>query len=294
MRAASARSTAVSFEVPRGSVFGLLGPNGAGKSTLINILAGLVNKTSGTASIWGFDIDEHPRNAKASIGIVNQEILFDPFFTPFETLEIQAGLYGVPKAKRRIDGAAPRGASRGQGQCLCAHAVGRHEAPADGRQGDGPLAAGAGARRADRRASTSSCASSSGTMSAASTQQGVTVVLTTHYLEEAEELCDRIAIINHGQVIANEPTRELVGMAQEKAGRRSPSTATSRSRPRRACFQKIELKGERVLEITYRKDQANAGQVLAAVQARRLRHRRRLDPGARSGGRVPQPDPGDA
>ena len=91
----------VSFDVPRGTIFGLLGPNGAGKSTLINILAGLVNKTSGSASIWGFDIDQHPRNAKVSIGIVNQEILFDPFFSPFETLEIQAGLYGVPKAKRR-------------------------------------------------------------------------------------------------------------------------------------------------------------------------------------------------
>jgi ABC-2 type transport system ATP-binding protein len=91
----------VSFEVPRGSIFGLLGPNGAGKSTLINILAGLVNKTSGSAEIWGFDIDAHPRNAKASIGIVNQEILFDPFFTPVETLEIQAGLYGVPKRERR-------------------------------------------------------------------------------------------------------------------------------------------------------------------------------------------------
>src|ERR1700694_4327192 len=89
----------VSFDVPRGSIFGLLGPNGAGKSTLINILAGLVNKTSGTASIWGFDIDQHPRNAKASIGIVNQEIMFDPFFSPAETLEIQAGLYGIPKGK---------------------------------------------------------------------------------------------------------------------------------------------------------------------------------------------------
>ena len=91
----------VSFDVPRGQIFGLLGPNGAGKSTLINILAGLVNKTGGAASIWGFDIDDHPRNAKAAIGIVNQEILFDPFFTPIETLEIQAGLYGVPKQERR-------------------------------------------------------------------------------------------------------------------------------------------------------------------------------------------------
>src|SRR5690606_4474191 len=93
----------VSFDVPRGEIFGLLGPNGAGKSTLINILAGLVNKTGGSASIWGFDIDADPRNAKYSIGIVPQEIVFDPFFTPYETLENQAGLYGVPKEQRISD-----------------------------------------------------------------------------------------------------------------------------------------------------------------------------------------------
>ena len=91
----------VTLDVPRGQIFGLLGPNGAGKSTTINILAGLVNKTAGTAEIWGFDIDKHPRNAKGSIGIVPQEIVFDPFFTPFETLELFAGLYGVPKSERR-------------------------------------------------------------------------------------------------------------------------------------------------------------------------------------------------
>src|SRR3954470_11154237 len=91
----------VSLEVPRGGIFGLLGPNGAGKSTLINILAGLVTKTGGAATIWGFDIDEHPRNAKRSIGVVPQEILFDPFFTPREALEIQAGLYGIRRADRR-------------------------------------------------------------------------------------------------------------------------------------------------------------------------------------------------
>jgi ABC-2 type transport system ATP-binding protein len=78
----------VSLDVPRGQIFGLLGPNGAGKSTLINILAGLVNKSGGRATIWGFDIDQHPRNAKASIGVVPQELIFDPFFTPRETLEI--------------------------------------------------------------------------------------------------------------------------------------------------------------------------------------------------------------
>ena len=91
----------VSFEVPAGQIFGLLGPNGAGKSTLINILAGMVDKTGGSASIWGFDIDRDRRNAKAAIGIVPQEIVFDPFFTPAEVLEIQAGLYGVAKHERR-------------------------------------------------------------------------------------------------------------------------------------------------------------------------------------------------
>src|SRR3546814_2549055 len=84
-------------------MLGLLGPTGSGKSTLTDILAGLVNKTSGSASIWGFDIDADPRNAKYSIGIVPQEIVFDPFFTPYETLENQAGLYGVPKDKRISD-----------------------------------------------------------------------------------------------------------------------------------------------------------------------------------------------
>ena len=141
----------VSLDVPQGEIFGLLGPNGAGKSTLINILAGLVNKSGGSATIWGFDIEKHPRNAKASIGIVPQELVFDPFFTPRETLEIQAGLYGVPKERRRTDRAAPRRPARGQGRGLFAHPFGRNEAPAAGRQGDGPFAAHPGPRRADRR-----------------------------------------------------------------------------------------------------------------------------------------------
>ena len=141
----------VSFDVPRGQIFGLLGPNGAGKSTLINILAGLVVKSGGTATIWGFDIDAHPRNAKRSIGIVPQEIIFDPFFTPRETLEIQAGLYGIPQGGSEERRAARRDAPDRQGRRLFAHSVRRHEAAAAGRQGDGPFAADPGARRADRR-----------------------------------------------------------------------------------------------------------------------------------------------
>jgi len=91
----------ISLDIPRGSIFGLLGPNGAGKSTLINIFAGLVQKTGGRGEIWGVDIDKNPRQARAAIGVVPQEINIDPFFTPIESLEFQAGFYGVPKSERR-------------------------------------------------------------------------------------------------------------------------------------------------------------------------------------------------
>jgi len=255
----------VSFEVPRGTIFGLLGPNGAGKSTLINILAGLVNKTSGKATIWGFDTDQHPRNAKVSIGIVNQEILFDPFFTPFETLEIQAGLYGVPKAKRRSmellravhledkANAYARTLSGGMKRRLMVAKAMVHSPPV--LVLDEPTAG------VDIELRQQLWAYVRGL-----NQQGVTIVLTTHYLEEAEQLCDRIAIINHGRVIANKPTRELVGMATEKLVEVTVDRDVG-APPQASCFQKIELKGTRTLAITYAKDKVNAGEVLAAVQA---------------------------
>ncbi|MFZ5748664.1 MAG: ABC transporter ATP-binding protein [Pseudomonadota bacterium] len=256
--------TDVSFQVPRGQIFGLLGPNGAGKSTLINTLAGLVNKTSGTASIWGFDIDQHPRNAKMSIGIVNQEILFDPFFTPFETLEIQAGLYGVPKNKRRTmellravhledkANAYARTLSGGMKRRLMVAKAMVHSPPV--LVLDEPTA---GVDIELRQQLWDYVRGLN--------QRGVTVVLTTHYLEEAEELCDRIAIINHGRLITNEPTRALVGKAQEKIVEVTVDRDVG-ALPDHPRFQKIERKGERVLVITYRKDSANAGDVLAAVQ----------------------------
>ncbi|MEI9852982.1 MAG: ABC transporter ATP-binding protein [Sphingomonas sp.] len=254
----------VSFDVPRGTIFGLLGPNGAGKSTLINILAGLVNKTSGRASIWGFDIDQHPRNAKASIGIVNQELLFDPFFTPAEALEIQAGLYGVPKSRRRTmellravhledkAGAYSRTLSGGMKRRLMVAKALVHSPPV--LVLDEPTAGVDVELRQQLWAYVREL-----------NARGVTVVLTTHYLEEAEQLCDRIAIINNGTLIANEPTRALVGMAQEKVVEVTVDRDVPAA-PVHACFQKIELKGERTLAITYRKDQVNAGQVLDAVQ----------------------------
>ncbi|MFM9827327.1 MAG: ABC transporter ATP-binding protein [Sphingomonas sp.] len=255
----------VSFDVPRGTIFGLLGPNGAGKSTLINILAGLVNKTSGRATIWGFDIDENPRNAKASIGIVNQEIMFDPFFTPIETLDIQGGLYGVPKARLKsmellravhLDDKAnayARTLSGGMKRRLMVAKAMVHSPPV--LVLDEPTA---GVDIELRKQLWDYVR--------ALNAGGVTVVLTTHYLEEAEELCDRIAIINHGKLIANEPTRTLVGMAKEKVVVVTVDREVGEV-PAHPSFEKIERTDARVLEITYRTDRMNAGQVLAAVQA---------------------------
>ena len=255
----------VTFDVPRGEVFGLLGPNGAGKSTLINILSGMVRKTGGSARVWGFDIDEHPRNAKASIGIVPQEILFDPFFTPFEALELQAGLYGVPKAKRRSmellravfledkAGAYSRTLSGGMKRRLLVAKAMVHSPPI--LVLDEPTAG----VDVELRQQLWTYVRELNT-------QGITIVLTTHYLEEAEELCDRIAIINHGQLIANKPTRELVGMAQEKVVEVTVDRDLTEA-PASPMFQKIVLKGERVLSITYSKSVANAGDVLSALGA---------------------------
>jgi ABC-2 type transport system ATP-binding protein len=254
----------VSFDVPRGQIFGLLGPNGAGKSTLINILAGLVVKSGGSANIWGFDIDQHPRNAKRSIGIVPQEILFDPFFTPREALEIQAGLYGVPKQERITDAllaavhltdkanAYARTLSGGMKRRLLVAKAMVHSPPI--LVLDEPTA---GVDIELRQQLWDYVRGLN--------RQGVTVVLTTHYLEEAEQLCDRIAIINHGRLIANEPTRELIAKAQDKAVvvevDRDLDGALDAP-----CFDRIDVTGPRTLEITYRKDRVNAGDVLAALQ----------------------------
>ena len=258
----------ISFDVPQGGIFGLLGPNGAGKSTLINILAGLVMKSSGSAEIWGFDIDRDMRNAKRSIGIVPQEIVFDPFFTPFEVLEIQAGLYGVPPSMRRTvellravhlsdkANAYARTLSGGMKRRLLIAKAMVHSPPV--LVLDEPTA---GVDVELRRQLWELV----GEMNAA----GVTVVLTTHYLEEAEELCERIAIINHGKVIADTTTRELVEMAREKIVVLTLDRDIA-ALPGHPAFLKCERTGERTLEITYDMDRTNAGEVLGVVQGEGL------------------------
>ncbi len=258
----------VSFDVPQGGIFGLLGPNGAGKSTLINILAGLVSKTSGTAEIWGHDIDSDRRNAKASIGIVPQEIVFDPFFTPFEVLENQGGLYGVAKALRRSDdllravhladkrNAYARTLSGGMKRRLLIAKAMVHSPPI--LVLDEPTA---GVDVELRRQLWELVTELNG--------EGVTVVLTTHYLEEAEQLCERIAIINHGELITNQPTRELVNMMREKIVVLTLDREIDQL-PHHHAFIKSARRDERTIEITYDKDKMTAGQVLALVQEQGL------------------------
>ncbi|HEX9791239.1 MAG TPA: ABC transporter ATP-binding protein [Kiloniellales bacterium] len=205
----------IDLAIPRGSLFGLLGPNGAGKSTLINILAGLVNKTGGTASIWGYDIDRQTRQSRAAIGVVPQELNIDPFFTPRELLELQAGLYGVPPRERRSDEilaalgladkaeAYARTLSGGMRRRLMVAKALVHNPPV--LVLDEPTAGVDIELRQQLWGHVREL-----------NRLGTTVLLTTHYLEEAEELCDRIAIINHGKVIACDTTAALLRRLDSK------------------------------------------------------------------------------
>jgi ABC-2 type transport system ATP-binding protein len=206
----------IDLAIPRGSIFGLLGPNGAGKSTLINILAGLVIKTAGKVTVWGIDIDQAPRQARAAIGVVPQEIVIDFFFTPRELLETQAGLYGVPAAERRTDSllellgltdkasAPARTLSGGMRRRLMMAKAMVHRPPV--LVLDEPTAGVDVELRQQMWGHVRELAAS-----------GTTILLTTHYLEEAERLCDRIAIIDKGRVVACDTTEAMLARVDEKS-----------------------------------------------------------------------------
>lgn len=205
----------VDLEIKKGSFFGLLGPNGAGKSTIINILAGLVNKSSGTVKIAGINIDENPQAAKFKIGIVPQELIIDPFFNVRETLEIYAGYFGVRKANRRTDEiiealglkdkatSVPRSLSGGMRRRLLVAKALVHNPEI--LVLDEPTA-GVDVELRNQLWDYVKKLNKAGT----------TVLLTTHYLEEAEKLCDEIAVINHGEVIANDRTENLMKLLSSK------------------------------------------------------------------------------
>jgi ABC-2 type transport system ATP-binding protein len=205
----------VDLAIPRGAIFGLLGPNGAGKSTLINILAGLVIKSAGKAIVWGIDIDADARQARAAIGVVPQELNIDAFFTPREMMELQAGLYGVPKRERRTDeilgmlgladkaDAYARTLSGGMRRRLMVAKAMVHSPPV--LVLDEPTA-GVDVELRQQLWAQMHLLNAAGT----------TILLTTHYLDEAETLCDRIAIMNDGRVVACDTTEALVSQVDDK------------------------------------------------------------------------------
>lgn len=255
----------VSIKIPRGSFFALLGPNGAGKSTFINILAGLVIKTSGDAKVWGYDIEADMRRARRAIGVVPQELNIDPFFTPREMLELQAGLYGVPKAERRTETvleavgladkaeAYTRTLSGGMRRRLLVGKAMVHDPPV--LVLDEPSA---GVDVDLRRQLWTHVKEMNG--------RGTTVLLTTHYLEEAEALCDTIAIINHGRLIACEPTETLLSTLDTKELTVTLASAVDDVPATLKDFHAAPADGNRLV-FTYAPSQTDAGEILAAVGA---------------------------
>lgn len=201
--------------VPAGSIFGLLGPNGAGKSTTINILAGLVRKTAGQVTIWGFDQDVSPRQSRAAIGVMPQELNIDPFLTPRASLEVQAGLYGVPRAERWTDELLALVGLTDQAESYTRHLSGGMKRRL--------LLAKALVHRPQILVLDEPTAGVDIQLREMLwrnvrklNEQGMTIILTTHYLEEAQDMCDRIAIIDRGRLVLCEDTGALLGRADSK------------------------------------------------------------------------------
>ncbi len=254
----------VDLTVPQGSIFGLLGPNGAGKSTMINILAGLVVKTAGRVEICGWDQDVNPRQSRASIGVMPQELNLDPFFTPRGALEVQAGLYGVPRAQRQSDEilamigltdkaeAYARTLSGGmRRRLLLGKALVHHphvlvlDEPTAGVDIELRQMLWENVRKLNQ-------------------DRGMTIILTTHYLEEAEEMCDEIAIINHGELVAQDSTANLLGQLDGRTMVIEPASTP-------ADLPQVDgitaaWRPDGTIACSYRSGQVTADQVIDAVR----------------------------
>lgn len=261
----------IDLAIPRGSIFGLLGPNGAGKSTFINILAGLVLKSAGTVEVWGFDIDKNPRQVRAAIGVVPQELNIDPFFTPIELLELQAGLYGVPKSQRKSReilamvglseqaNAYARTLSGGMRRRLLVAKALVHMPPI--LVLDEPTA---GVDIELRRQLWDAVRMLH--------SRGTTIVLTTHYLEEAQELCDTIAIIDHGEVVACEKTPALLARIEQKVLLIQPEVPLAALPPGLAEIG-ADLKPDGRLSIAFEPSRTSAEVLLERVREAGIRVR---------------------
>ncbi len=280
----------VDLDIPQGSIFGLLGPNGAGKSTLINILAGLVTKTSGTVRIWGFDQDVNPRQSRAAIGVMPQELNLDPFFTPrgsarragraLRRAEIAAA-HGrdsrADRAERQGRNAYARALSGGMRRRLLLGKALVHDPqilvldePTAGVDIELRQMLWKNVRKLN--------------------EAGKTIILTTHYLEEAEAMCDEIAIIHHGEVLVRDTTRQLLEPDRHQdAGDRARGPGCRR---RSRCLPRWRwTAGATGARLQLRQDQGEARRHPGLPARCRRGDRRRLYRGAASRGRVPRPHP---
>ena len=259
----------LNLEVKQGEIFGLLGPNGAGKTTFINILGGLTIKTSGNVNVWGFDLDSNPRQVRASIGIVPQEVNLDAFFSPKKLLELQAGLYGVKKKDRITDtilklvslenqaNSYSRSLSGGMKRRLMVAKAMVHQPPIVIL--DEPTA---GVDVELRKKMWDNVKSLN--------EKGVTIILTTHYLEEAEKMCDRIGILSQGELVALDTTKNLLDKIQTKI--------VNFITDKKANIDENQLESLKVisnengkLSISYEKSKINIDQIIKYLSAQNIK-----------------------
>ena len=259
----------LNLEVKEGEIFGLLGPNGAGKSTFINILGGSVIKSEGNVNVWGFNLDKNPRQVRASIGIVPQEVNVDPFFSPKKLLDLQAGLYGVKKKDRITDtilklvslekqaNSYSRSLSGGMKRRLMVAKAMVHQPPIIIL--DEPTA---GVDVDLRKKLWDNVKSLN--------KQGVTIILTTHYLEEAEKMCDRIGILSHGELVALDTTKNLLNRIQTKM--------VNFKIDKKADINENTLKSLKIisseknkLSISYEKSKINIDQIISLLKAQNIK-----------------------
>jgi len=258
----------LNLEVKEGEIFGLLGPNGAGKSTFINILGGSVIKTDGEVNVWGFNLDKNPRQVRASIGIVPQEVNFDPFFSPRKLLELQAGLYGVKKKDRITDtilklvslenqaNSYARSLSGGMKRRLLVAKAMVHQPPIIIL--DEPTAGVDVELRTKLWQNVKSLNS-----------QGVTIILTTHYLEEAEKMCDRIGILNNGSLVALDTTEKMLERIQTKIVNFTTNKQVSISESDFESLKIISNNKDKLI-ISYEKSKINIDAIISKLKTQNV------------------------
>ena len=258
----------LNLEVKEGEIFGLLGPNGAGKSTFINILGGSVIKTNGEVNVWGFNLDKNPRQVRASIGIVPQEVSLDPFFSPRKLLELQAGLYGVKKKDRITDtilklvslenqaNSYARSLSGGMKRRLLVAKAMVHQPPIIIL--DEPTA-GVDVELRTKLWQNVKLLNS----------QGVTIILTTHYLEEAEKMCDRIGILNNGSLVALDTTEKMLERIQTKIVNFTTNKQVSISE---SDFESLKIisNNKNKLIISYEKSKINIDTIISKLKTQNV------------------------